>query len=170
MLHVFFPLALAAVSASGGALPATAGFRKKLAGMDVIHRTAASNYDGIVGAFLRTAENGEAEHKVSIHPTKGWYKNLSIVDFQRVLERDGLEYTYFSTADAGPLAVFMNVNPFGHAASRGDPAALVIRVRGSDLIAAAEGRIFYRAADKTVAIHGGYEGPARILLSRHKRS
>jgi hypothetical protein len=170
MLHLFVPLAFAAVAASGGAVPVWAGFRKRLAGTDVIHRTAAANYDGIVGPFLRTTENGEAEHRVKIRPTKGWYKNLSIVDFQRILERDGLEYTYFSLADAGPLAVFMNVNPLGHDAQRGDPAALTVKVRGSDLIAASDGRIFYRAADKTVAIHGAYEGPARILLSRHSRS
>jgi hypothetical protein len=37
-----------------------------------------------------------------------------------------------------------------------------IRIKGSDAVKSANGRVFYRALDRIVAIRGGYAGPAFI--------
>ncbi len=166
MIHVFAALLVPALA--GGTLPTTAGQRDELAGFDLIHRTKAANYDGIVGRYLGTNGQGEAEHEVVIRPTLGYYKNLTIVDFERLIEGDPLQYVYFSREDAGAMSVFMNISPFSRHGTDVRAETLTLKVRGADAIAAAQGRVFYRRVDKTVAIYGEYRGVARVIPSRHR--
>lgn len=90
MIHVFAAPLLPALA--GGTRPRTAGQRDELAGHDLIHRTKAATCDGIVGRDIGTNDRGEAEHEVLIRPTIGYCTNLTIVDFERLIEGDPLEH------------------------------------------------------------------------------
>lgn len=101
---------------------------------------------------------GQPNARVRLSPPTGWQldfwkfvRDAAVWDPNTLGAADRGRYLYCFLGEPGSFAKRMNVQK----------APLAIRIRGTDLLAAVAGQnLFYRSADRVVAIRGDYTGPA----------
>ena len=159
------------------AVPASPEIRRKIATGILVHRVSVdiakryvikgptSDSSGFANAQIRlTGETGSG----LLHLMRTTIRDYRVVDpsvFQEAAGRDFTDFVYFFLGE--PENWQVQAQNYG-----GDGEFLTIRIRGSDLLANPERRIFYRRglfweADRAVVVKGGYEGPARVTPMPH---
>ncbi len=154
------------------AVPASEEIKKKIYGGVLVHRVSvdiakkfvikgpATDPTGFANAQIRlSGETGSG----LLYLMRATVRDHRIVDpsvFQEAAGRGFTDFVYFFLGE--PQNWQIEAQNYG-----GDGEFLTIRVRGRDLLANPDRKIFYRRglfweADRAVVVKGGYEGLARV--------
>ena len=133
---------------------------------ELVHLSQMDHFDhGICQRKLEVI-GGELVCEVHLKATVaeglyGHYKNLSVIDFER-LKGARTSYVYYFLGEPKRLQRFLNTDNL--ALFRGGPKAreIQIKVKGEDVYKACGGRLFYRPIDQSVIAFGDFRGLARV--------